>query len=171
MIYTGFLFAANDVVLCSQYLYFGLLRPRLAASRSSGERRALLHQQASPSSPPAPMFAHVKGDQQGSKWWCTFFKACGAVCLGALVAYACLSPSSTTAPLEHAPAAKVAPEEAELCDAAPVVSDGVHWAGVGMSWFSNSAYVVARFPQILTNRRRRSVEGLSMAMFVMGLSQ
>ena len=49
---------------------------------------------------------------------------------------------------------------APLCNNPPKISETVKTLGIVMSWISNSSYVVARFPQIIKNARRRSVEGL-----------
>ncbi|KAJ3385415.1 PQ loop repeat-containing protein 2 [Entophlyctis sp. JEL0112] len=56
-----------------------------------------------------------------------------------------------------------------LCDARPPVSETNYVLGCVCSWISGLLYFFSRTSQIKTNSERKSVEGLSIALFVMTL--
>lgn len=55
----------------------------------------------------------------------------------------------------------------EICNSNPAMEDGVVATGYIFAWISGSLYFTSRIPQVLQNYRNKSVEGLSIFLFVL----
>jgi uncharacterized protein with PQ loop repeat len=57
-------------------------------------------------------------------------------------------------------------DEPTICNAAPDISNVAESIGDALSWISSALYFLSRIPQVYHNYTRRSVEGLSVIMFI-----
>jgi len=143
MRYTGFLFALNDVVLSAQYFYY----TRIYSRAKSETEPLLVHRSNTPGSMIGG--SNTPGSMIGGS----------NTMVTSIVLIACFLPAAADSFSASPP----------LCNSPPNVSETVKTIGIIMSWCSNSSYVIARFPQIIKNSRRKSVDGLSMELFIIGL--
>lgn len=64
----------------------------------------------------------------------------------------------------------ISDQEEQLCDFMPVLGKEAEYVGIAMAWISGILYLLSRLPQIKANYRMKTVEGLSLTLFVLTIS-
>jgi hypothetical protein len=80
--------------------------------------------------------------------------------LSVMLAVSLASSTTTTSPADSEP----------LCIVTPSLGPVAQNVGIAMSWASGLLYFCSRIPQILTNHRLKTVQGLSISLFLLTIS-
>jgi len=165
-IYLSIYFILVDTVLCLQWLWYvqlgkGIPLPATAESdiKDLAEPREPIHIAV----PRSDTLSETSGlvpyshSASPSKWYTLTpaTKDKSSVALFALFFLALQTPSSTLTTTSSTFSVSSAPSSAE----------GTLWMGRFFAWLCTCLYLSSRIPQILKNYKRRSVQGLSIALF------
>jgi len=182
--YTAAYFLLMDVAVLAQWGYYATIYPRLFGAGSSGRRCTdsdiLL-------SPAAEAASYTKTRPAKSNHRHQHSHSGGDVAAGGIARHTAFPPGPytqhtsssngtvttvllTAVCLAWLPLAHSAPTSSEqslpLCNALPELSGPAKVAGSVLAWISSLCYLFARLPQCLLNYRRKSVEGMSLFIFI-----